>query len=207
MKITPMDISNKEFKKVLRGYDSEEVDEFLDKIVEEYEVLFKENAILKEKMSVMDDKIDHYSNIENTIQNTLVLAQNAAEQAKKSAQKEADLIVRNSNETAQKILDKAHSDVIRVNDEYERLKQDFIRFRVKFRSFMNVQLETFDDLEKDFAKNYNLGIPLEEDVVEEEKAAEKEEEEIINKEIEVQKDESINSDDLSAIKSFFAKNS
>ncbi|MBU3208452.1 DivIVA domain-containing protein [Clostridium algidicarnis] len=201
MKITPMDISNKEFKKVLRGYDSEEVDEFLDKIVEEYEVLFKENAILKEKMSVMDDKIDHYSNIENTIQNTLVLAQNAAEQAKKSAQKEADLIVRNSNETAQKILDKAHSDVIRVNDEYERLKQDFIRFRVKFRSFMNVQLETFDDLEKDFAKNYNLGIPLEEDVVEEEK-----EEEIINKEIEVQKDESINSDDLSAIKSFFAKN-
>ncbi|MBU3205426.1 DivIVA domain-containing protein [Clostridium algidicarnis] len=202
MKITPMDISNKEFKKVLRGYDSEEVDEFLDKIVEEYEVLFKENAILKEKMSVMDDRIDHYSNIENTIQNTLVLAQNAAEQAKKSAQKEADLIVRNSNETAQKILDKAHSDVIRVNDEYERLKQDFIRFRVKFRSFMNVQLETFDDLEKDFAKNYNLGIPLEEDVVEEE-----EKEQIINKEIEVQKDESINSDDLSAIKSFFAKNS
>lgn len=204
MKITPMDISNKEFKKVLRGYDSEEVDEFLDKIVEEYEVLFKENAILKEKMSVMDDRIDHYSNIENTIQNTLVLAQNAAEQAKKSAQKEADLIVRNSNETAQKILDKAHSDVIRVNDEYERLKQDFIRFRVKFRSFMNVQLETFDDLEKDFAKNYNLGIPLEEDVVEEE---EEEKEQIINKEIEVQKDESINSDDLSAIKSFFAKNS
>ncbi|WP_029453218.1 DivIVA domain-containing protein [Clostridium algidicarnis] len=202
MKITPMDISNKEFKKVLRGYDSEEVDEFLDKIVEEYEVLFKENAILKEKMSVMDDRIDHYSNIENTIQNTLVLAQNAAEQAKKSAQKEADIIVRNSNETAQKILDKAHSDVIRVNDEYERLKQDFIRFRVKFRSFMNVQLETFDDLEKDFAKNYNLGIPLEEDVVEEE-----EKEQIINKEIEVQKDESINSDDLSAIKSFFAKNS
>lgn len=201
MKLTPMDISNKEFKKVLRGYDSEAVDEFVDKIVEDYDVLFKENCILKEKMSVMDDKIDHYSNIESTIQNTLVLAQNAAEQAKEGAQKEADMIVRSANETAQKILDKAHDDVIRVNDEYERLKQDFIRFRVKFRSFMNVQLETFDDLEKDFAKNYNLGVPVEEDVVEEE------EEEVVNKEIEVQKDESISSDDLSAIKSFFAKNS
>lgn len=200
MKLTPMDISNKEFKKVLRGYDSEAVDEFVDKIVEDYDVLFKENCILKEKMSVMDDKIDHYSNIESTIQNTLVLAQNAAEQAKEGAQKEADMIVRSANETAQKILDKAHDDVIRVNDEYERLKQDFIRFRVKFRSFMNVQLETFDDLEKDFAKNYNLGVPVEEDVVEEE-------EEVVNKEIEVQKDESISSDDLSAIKSFFAKNS
>ncbi len=200
MKLTPMDISNKEFKKVLRGYDSEAVDEFVDKIVEDYEVLFKENCIFKEKMSVMDDKIDHYSNIESTIQNTLVLAQNAAEQVKEGAQKEADMIVRSANETAQKILDKAHDDVIRVNDEYERLKQDFIRFRVKFRSFMNVQLETFDDLEKDFAKNYNLGVPVEEDVVEEE-------EEVVNKEIEVQKDESISSDDLSAIKSFFAKNS
>lgn len=199
MKLTPMDISNKEFKKVLRGYDSEAVDEFVDKIVEDYDVLFKENCILKEKMSLMDDKIDHYSNIESTIQNTLVLAQNAAEQAKEGAQKEADMIVRSANETAQKILDKAHDDVIRVNDEYERLKQDFIRFRVKFRSFMNVQLETFDDLEKDFAKNYNLGVPVEEDVVEEE--------EVVNKEIEVQKDESISSDDLSAIKSFFAKNS
>lgn len=195
MKLTPMDISSKEFKKVLRGYDSETVDKFVDEIVEDYDTLFKENCLLKEKMAVMYDRIDHYSNIESTIQSTLVLAQNAAERAKEGAQNEADMILRSANETAQKILDKAHDDVIRVNDEYENLKQDFIRFKVKFRSFMNVQLATFDDLEKDFAKDYNVGVVVEE------------EDEVANKEIEVQKDESINSDDLSAIKSFFAKNS
>ena len=55
MKLTPMDINNKEFKKIIRGYNPEEVDEFLDKIVEDYEALYKENANLKEKVAAMKD--------------------------------------------------------------------------------------------------------------------------------------------------------
>ena len=128
MKLTPMDISNKEFKKGLRGYNSEEVDEFLDEVVENYEEVYKENAALKEKLANLTEKVEYYSNIENTIQNTLLLAQNAAEQAKSSAKKEAELMVKNANETAQKVLDKAHNDVIVINDEYEKVKQEFTKF-------------------------------------------------------------------------------
>ena len=188
MKITPMDISNKEFKKGLRGYNPEEVDEFLDEIVDNYEELYKDNALLKEKVSALSEKIEHYGKIENTIQNTLLLAQNAAEQARSSAKKEADLLVKNANDTAQKILDKAHADVVQINDEFDRIKQEFIKFRAKFRNFMNTQLETFDDLEKDFIKNYNITNPLEgaADITRHEDA----EEEISN--------------DLDQIKSFFA---
>lgn len=159
MKLTPMDINNKEFKRVLRGYCPEEVDEFLDQIVEEYEILFKENTALKEKLENSNDKIEHYSKIENTIQNTLLLAQNTAEQAKANAQKEADVIIKSANDTAQRILDKAHNDVIQINDEYDRVKQEFTKFRAKFRSFMNFQIDTFDDLEKDFIKNFNITKP------------------------------------------------
>ena len=159
MKLTPMDINNKEFKRVLRGYCPEEVDEFLDQIVEEYEILFKENTSLKEKLENSNDKIEHYSKIENTIQNTLLLAQNTAEQAKANAQKEADVIIKSANDTAQRILDKAHNDVIQINDEYDRVKQEFTKFRAKFRSFMNFQIDTFDDLEKDFIKNFNITKP------------------------------------------------
>lgn len=159
MKITPMDINNKEFKKALRGYNSEEVDEFLDEVVDNYEELFKENAILKERISALNDKVDHYSKIENTIQNTLLLAQNTAEQAKATAQKEADIIVKNANETAQRILDKAHNDVLQINDEYDRVKQEFVKFRAKFRNFMNTQLETFDDLERECIKHFNISQP------------------------------------------------
>ena len=152
--LTPMDINNKEFKRGMRGYIPDEVDDFLDEVIENYEQLYKENSIMKEKINTLNDQIEHYKKIEATIQNTLVLAQNAADQAKESAQKESDMLIKNANETAQKILDKAHGDVIQINDEYEACKQEFIKFRAKFRNFMNTQLETFDDLEKDFNKNF-----------------------------------------------------
>ena len=200
MKLTPMDINNKEFKRALRGYCADEVDEFLDQIVENYEELYKENANMKEKITNLNEKVEHYSKIEATIQNTLLLAQNAAEQAKNSAKKEAEMMVKNANETAQKVMDKAHNDVISINDEYERVKQEFIKFRAKYRNFMNTQLETFDDLEKDFIKNYNVSEPIEED-------------ELCDKEASVSMDENEKdrddasketfNEDLNEIKSFF----
>ena len=156
MKLTPMDINNKEFKRGLRGYNPEEVDEFLDEVIENYEQLYKDNSKLKEKVTLANEQIEHYKKIETTIQNTLLLAQNAADQAKTSAEKEADMVIKNANETAQRILDKAHNDVLELNDEYEKMKQEFIKFRAKFRNFMNTQLQTFDDLEKDVLKNYNV---------------------------------------------------
>ena len=207
MKLTPMDINNKEFKRVLRGYCPEEVDEFLDQIVEEYEILFKENTALKEKLENSNDKIEQYSKIENTIQNTLLLAQNTAEQAKANAQKEADVIIKSANDTAQRILDKAHNDVIQINDEYDRVKQEFTKFRAKFRSFMNFQIDTFDDLEKDFIKNFNITKPEDETETEEPQGIkidfeeEKEEKTELKDIYEVE----THFDDVNEIKSFFAE--
>lgn len=157
MKITAMDITSKEFKKSFRGYDVDEVDEFLDEIAEDYERIYKENSILKEKVHNVEENLNHYSKMEKTIQNTLILAQDAADQSKKSAKKEADLIIRSANETAKRILDKAHNDVVKVNDDFEKTKQEFIIFRGKFKNFMQSQLEMFEDMEKDFFKNYNIG--------------------------------------------------
>ena len=200
MKLTPMDINNKEFKRALRGYCADEVDEFLDQIVENYEELYKENANMKEKITNLNEKVEHYSKIEATIENTLLLAQNAAEQAKNSAKKEAEMMVKNANETAQKVMDKAHNDVISINDEYERVKQEFIKFRAKYRNFMNTQLETFDDLEKDFIKNYSVSEPIEEDELCEKEAS------VSMDENEKDRDDASKetfNEDLNEIKSFF----
>lgn len=209
MKLTPMDINNKEFKKGLRGYNSDEVDEFLDEVVDNYEELYKENANLKEKLANLNEKVEHYSKIESTIQNTLLLAQNAAEQAKNSAKKEAEFMIKNANETAQKVMDKAHNDVIQINDEYERVKQEFIKFRAKYRNFMNAQLETFDDLEKDFIKNYNVSDPIEDDEVTSiEKIVEKEVTSTtsgLSENIEAEENDPSLNDELNEIKSFFVQ--
>lgn len=210
MKLTPMDINNKEFKKALRGYNADEVDEFLDEVVDNYEELYKENANLKEKLANLNERVDHYSKIETTIQNTLILAQNAAEQAKNSAQKEAELMLKNANESAQKLTDKAHSDVIQINDEYEKVKQEFIKFRAKYRNFMNTQLETFDDLEKDFVKNYNVSDPIDDDEVVQGEIIEKEMDfinTIDEKEEKAQElqERNLLNDELNEIKSFFVQ--
>ncbi|MFL0269600.1 DivIVA domain-containing protein [Candidatus Clostridium radicumherbarum] len=206
MKITPMDISNKEFKKVIRGYSSEEVDEFLDNIAEDYEALYKENSSLKEKMLGLNEKIEHYAKMETTIQNTLLLAQNAAEQSKQTAQKEADIIIRSANETSQRILDKAHNDVLKVNDDYEGIKQEFIKFRTKFKNFMNTQIEMFESLEKDVVKNYSIGSASEDYIVEKEiqteSILENDNDDFRVKNIE---DNDFKDDNLNEIKSFFVK--
>ncbi|AZV56008.1 DivIVA domain-containing protein [Clostridium sp. AWRP] len=174
MFITAAEITNKEFKKGLRGYNIDEVDEFLDKIAEDYESIYKENSLLKEKMQSLDEKISHYTKMENTIKDTLLLAQNASEQAKENAKKESEFVVKNANDAAQKIIDKAHGDVIQITDEFENVKQEFSKFRTKFRNFMKTQMEMFDDMEKDFVKNYNIGYESNENEVEDTIVKEKE---------------------------------
>ena len=198
MKLTAMDINNKEFKRGLRGYSVEEVDEFLDQVVENYEELYKENSRLKESLSRVNEKLEHYEKLEATIQNTLLLAQNAADQAKESSEKQAELIIGNANETAQRILDKAHGDVISINDEYEKVKEEFIKFRAKFSGFMNTQLQTFDELEKDLTKNYSVSQPVDNYEIHEKEAETTNTEE--KEEFNV---EDLN-DDINAVKSFYA---
>ncbi|MCB2359310.1 DivIVA domain-containing protein [Clostridium estertheticum] len=203
MRITSMDINNKEFKKVIRGYSSDEVDDFLETVSDEYEIAYKENSTLKEKISFLEEKLNHHVKIEATIQNTLVLAQNAAEQARVSAQKEAELIIKNANDTSQRMLNKAHDDVLKVNDEYEKVKQEFAKFRTKFRSFMNCQLEMFEGLENDYLKNYNIGNVMHDDRVDDEAAIDSECSNLTLKNIE-EKDFHENGE-MEQIKSFFAK--
>ena len=198
MKLTPMDINNKEFKRVLRGYSPEEVDEFLDEVVESYEELFKEKSKLEEKLAAASEQINHYSKIETTIQNTLHLAQNAADSAKETAQREADLMLKNANEAAQKILDRANSDIVTINDEYEKTKQEYIKFRAKYKNFVKTQLETFEELERDMNKNFSIATPVEE---EKKEIVELKDEDVKPIETEEELDEGIEE-----IKSFFANN-
>jgi len=202
MRITSMDINNKEFKRGLRGYNVDEVDEFLDKVAEEYENIYKENSTLREKASFLEEKLEHHVTIESTIQSTLVLAQNAAEQVKISAQKEAELILKNANDSSQNLLDKSHNDVLKVNDEYDKIKQEFAKFRTKFRNFMNCQLEMFDGLENDYLKNSNVGNEITNNQIKREAAIGLESTDLTLKNID---EKEFQSDEIEEIKSFFAK--
>jgi len=197
-----MDIMNKQFKMNIRGYDRTEVDEFIEKVADDYEVIFKENSAFREKMMNFEEKIEHYTKIENTIQNTLLLAQNAADQAKLSAQKEAELIVRNASDSAKRILDKANNDVIRINDDHERLKQEFSKFRTRYRNFLTCQMDMFNDMEMDFVKNYNIGSTI--DSIKEKGIQNHiDEDKLKKRDVNIEKDNF--KEDFSEVKSFFVE--
>ncbi|GFR35033.1 DivIVA domain-containing protein [Thermobrachium celere] len=150
MTITPNEIINKEFKKVFRGYDVDEVDEFLEQLSEDYEKIYKDNINLKEKIEALNEKLNHYVNLENTLQNTLLLAQTAADQAKESSKKEAELIIKNAQETANEIIKKAEERVLEINKEYEILKNEYNMFKSRFRALLQSELENLD---KEYIKN------------------------------------------------------
>ena len=152
MAITPNEISNKEFKKAFRGYDSDEVDEFLDQIVEDYEKLYKENVNQREKLSALNEKLEQYSNLETTLQNTLILAQNAADQAKESSKKESELIINNAKESANQMIRDAEKNITEINKKYELLKQEYNMFRSRFKALLQAQIDTIEKSEGEITK-------------------------------------------------------
>ncbi|HLY03692.1 MAG TPA: DivIVA domain-containing protein [Candidatus Cybelea sp.] len=91
-KITPVDIQHKSFKKALQGYDRADVDKFLDEIIETLEDEAQQRAALEAEIADLKERVSHFKAIEESLQNTLVLAQRTADEVKASAHKEADLI-------------------------------------------------------------------------------------------------------------------
>lgn len=144
MNITPNEISNKDFKKVFRGYDMDEVDEFLDQLVEDYEKLFKDNIHLKDSVTVLEEKMLHYSNIEGTLKNTLLLAQTTADQVKENSKKEIEMLLKEANDSAGSITKKSEDKVMEIKKDYERIKQDYLTFKMRFNALLQAQMESLE---------------------------------------------------------------
>lgn len=139
--ITPLEIQNKEFKKVMRGYKENEVDEFLDKIMIDYEKLYKDNIELKDKITLLQEQIDKYANLEKTLNNTLIVAQTTAEEVSSNAHKKAELIIREAEGKGMAIIDEANKDVVKIKREYEEVKKQMHIFKTRFKTLLESQLE------------------------------------------------------------------
>lgn len=139
--LTPLDIHNQEFKRSFRGYNEDEIDEFLDKVVKDYEQLYRENVELKETIDRLKTKVEHFQHIENTLHNTLVVAQETAEEVKLNAKKEAELIVKEAKINGQRLVDEATGKVRQRVAEYEELQQQSQLYRTKMRTIVLTQLE------------------------------------------------------------------
>lgn len=87
--LTPMDIHNKQFAKGFRGYDEDEVNEFLDQVIKDYETVIREKEELFSKVNELEERLNHFSNIEETLSKSILVAQESAEELKRSSKKKS----------------------------------------------------------------------------------------------------------------------
>ncbi len=122
MRITPLDIQQKQFPMKFRGFDVEEVYAFLEVVREEMEELLRENASLKEAAQRAENQIKEYRDMESTLRETLMTAQQMVEDYKTNARKEAELLVREAELKADSMLKEAQEKVIKIHEDIVDLK-------------------------------------------------------------------------------------
>jgi len=143
--LTPTDFDNVRFSKKINGYNVDEVDEFLDSVTVDYEKLYRENAELKDKFDEMEKDLEHYKQIEKSLQNTLVMAQTTAADIKDAATKQAEQIVRDAQANSKQAVDDLTKQEIETTRKIEEMKRNFEVYKAKMEALLISQLEMLQD--------------------------------------------------------------
>ncbi len=148
--ITPLDIENKTFsKQAINGYSTQEVHEFMAELLKDYEKIYKENIEYKDKIQVLNQGIQHYKAIEDTLQNALVVAQGTAETVKANAKVEADNILREAELNARKSVEDIGQRVLEKQLKLEETQKQFDVYKAKMEALLISQLELLKDINND----------------------------------------------------------
>ncbi len=152
MNVTPLDITQKQFARVFRGLDPEEVEAFLALVATELETLVKENVSLREEVKRKTDELAEHKGRERALQETLVSAQRASEEIRDAARKEAEITISDAELQAEKIVQGAHVRFLRIVDEINELKRQRVQFEAGVRSLVESHvklLEAFREPERE----------------------------------------------------------
>lgn len=122
MRLTPLDIQQKQFPMRFRGFDVDDVYSFLELVREELEELLRENASLKEQMARTDAQMAEYKRMEGTLRETLLTTQQMVDDYKTNARKEAELIIKEAELKADGMVKDAQERVVKIHEDIVDLK-------------------------------------------------------------------------------------
>lgn len=153
--ITPQELETKEFGVSFRGYNKDEIDDFLDALLVDYERIYKENGSMKSKMNVLAEKIEEYKKEEDSLRNALMTAQklgeNMVEEAKtksenmvEDAKRKSELIIKDAQVKAEKILSTMNAQICQERKKLEEAKREADVFRARVASLYNAQLKLLE---------------------------------------------------------------
>ena len=138
--LTPLDIENKEFKKEMRGYSIAEVNSFMDEIVGDYDKLYQDNAVAKQRIKMLIDAVKQYKAMEETLQNAMTIARGAGDEVKQNAYNQAELIIKDAQAKAEMIINDAQKEVEKINLKYKEMQRSIEVFKARMLSLLNSQL-------------------------------------------------------------------
>ncbi|WP_461224205.1 DivIVA domain-containing protein [Lacticaseibacillus suihuaensis] len=149
MALSPLDIHNKEFASRMRGYDKDEVNDFLAQIIKDYSAAIKHNEELEKSLAETQDKIKYFTDLKDALNQSIIVAQEAADKVKKNADQEAELITQQAEKNAQNLLtdatDKANHILGDATDKAKTITvqtEDLKRQTRVFRQRLQVMLES-----------------------------------------------------------------
>jgi cell division initiation protein len=154
--LTPVDLETTVFRRSFRGYSASEVQDFMEQLTKDYEHLYNENIDLKEKIEELTAKVEQYKTIEETLRNTMVLAQETAEEVKSAAHDQADMIIREAKMQEEQVKAKIREEIQGELRTLALLKTQTEYFKCQFKSFLTGLLELADkqlDLEIDWTSS------------------------------------------------------
>lgn len=146
MNYTPNDLQNLSFKKTFMGYSEDAVNDVLDKAIEDYSAYIRENIDLKDKVALLNEGLQHYKVIEESLQNTLIVAQQTSEEIKKNAYEKAENVIKEAEIRAQKLLNDANQEVIKIRFEFDDVKKRLHIFKSKAETLLLSQLEVLKQM-------------------------------------------------------------
>ena len=158
MPIRPIDVRRKEFKSGFRGYDANQVDDFLDAVADEFERNYTENQRMREEVSSLRDRLQQFEDLEGSIRDALVHAEQAsndlrraasreAEGIKQSAQREADFTIREAQSRSHQMLADSSARIERVQDSYDALQEAKRSFANDFRHLLKTYTDVMENME------------------------------------------------------------
>ena len=144
MNITPLDITQKSFRRALRGFDRAEVEAFLALVASEVEGLAKENQILRDATRRMEEEVADLRSRERALQETMITAQKACDEIREAARKEAEITLSEAELQAEKIVQSAHQRYLRIVDDIHEVKRQRAAFEGNVRAVVEAHLKLLE---------------------------------------------------------------
>ena len=140
--LSPLDLKNKMMEpKKRKYYDKDETDDYLELVMEQYKQLYDENLELQKNVKSLNDGVQYYRSIENTMQKALVLAEKTAKETKDAAQLKAEAIEKDANTKADKIVAEAEQEYDKLKEKCLSLVQQFNQYKMQLKQVASAQLE------------------------------------------------------------------